>query len=68
MSQDIPPNSKQLVIAKSVQEACIRVAREGFRDASMRGLCTEGAIEAAIGAMQSVDVEAIVAEAIQADR
>lgn len=61
-------NSKQLAIAKAVQNACIQAAKEGFYDASMSGLCIEGAIESAIGAMQSVDVEAIVGEAIQAQR
>ncbi|MBN2733015.1 MAG: acetyltransferase [Balneolaceae bacterium] len=58
-------NSKQLAIAKTVQNACIRVAKEGFYNASMSGLCTEGAIESAIGAMQSLDLEAIVGKAIQ---
>ncbi len=62
------PESKQLAIAKTVQEACIQAAKEGFNDASMSGICSEGAIEAAIGAMQSMDVEAIVAEAIQTNR
>lgn len=49
-------------VAEKVRKACIRAAREGFRDASMSGLCTEGAVEAAIGAMQSLDLEKIVKE------
>lgn len=64
-SQEI---SIEMLVAQTVQDACIRAAKEGFRDASMSGLCTEGAIEAAIGAMQSVDVEAFVAEAKQSEK
>jgi|AntDeeMetagen681_2_1112603.scaffolds.fasta_scaffold64846_2 hypothetical protein len=55
----------EVLVAQTVQSACIHAAKEGFQDASMRGLCSEGAIEAAIGAMQSLDIEHIVAEARQ---
>lgn len=44
-------------IAERVREACIKAAREGFRDASMSGLCSEGAMEAAISAIQSLDMK-----------
>ncbi|HLR31084.1 MAG TPA: hypothetical protein VK074_01250 [Fodinibius sp.] len=47
-------------VAQEIRKACIEAAREGFRDASMSGLCTEGAMEAAIGAMQSLDLESII--------
>lgn len=49
-------------IAEKVRQRCIKAAKKGFKDASMSGLCTEGAAEAAIGAMQSLDVTEIVAE------
>jgi len=49
-------------IAEKVRQSCIEAAREGFQDASMRGLCTEGAAEAAIGAIQSLDLENIIAK------
>ncbi|SMO66448.1 acetyltransferase [Gracilimonas mengyeensis] len=54
--------SEQLVLAEQIRNACIKVAREGFMDASMSGLCTEGAMEAAISAMQSLDIEKIIEE------
>lgn len=47
-------------VAEKVRAACIEAAREGFQDASMSGLCQEGAIEAAIGSMQSLDLEHII--------
>lgn len=53
-------DKNKLNIAQTVREACIEAAREGFKDASMSGLCTEGAIEAAVGAMQSLDLEKLV--------
>ena len=55
-------------MAQRIRQACIQAAKEGFRDASMSGLCTEGAIEAAIGAMQTLDIEKIAAEAKQEKR
>lgn len=42
--------------------ACIRVSREGYQDASMSGLCSEGAIEASVGAIQSLNIEKIVSD------
>jgi hypothetical protein len=50
------------IIAEKVQNACIKAAREGFRDASMSGLCSEGAIEAAISAIELLDIKKIVAD------
>jgi hypothetical protein len=48
------------LLAERVRNACIEAAREGFMDASMSGLCTEGAMEAAISAIQKLDIEKIV--------
>ncbi len=49
-------------VAEKVRKACIQAAREGFREASMSGLCTEGAAEAAISAMQKLDLNDILDE------
>ena len=54
-------------IAEQVLQACIQAAREGFKDASMSGLCAEGASEAAIGAMESLDLAEVIAKAQQSD-
>ena len=51
---------KLLELARSVREECINVAKEGYKDASMSGLCAEGAFEAAVGSMQSLDLEHLV--------
>lgn len=47
-------------VAELIREKCIEAAREGFRDASMSGLCAEGAVEAAISAMQILNLEKIL--------
>lgn len=60
MKKKINNCSDTLAIAKAVQNACIKEAKDGFRDASIRGLCSEGAMEAAISAIQMVDVDKIV--------
>ena len=60
--------SDSLAIAKAVQNACIKEAKDGFRDASIRGLCSDGAMEAAISAIQMVDIEKIVRELNQTDK
>lgn len=49
-------------MAKKVRMACIKAAQKGFQDAAVSGLCMEGAIEAAVGSMQSLDLEKIIVE------
>lgn len=46
--------------AELIREACIKAAKEGFMDASISGLCTDGAIEAAISAIQNLDMSKII--------
>jgi len=51
---------EQFQLAEKVKEACIEAAKEGFQDASISGLCTEGAMEAAVGAIQKLDIQKIL--------
>lgn len=46
--------------AENIRQACIEAAREGFMDASISGLCNDGAIEAAISAIQNLDLNKIL--------
>ncbi|WP_240596619.1 acetyltransferase [Rhodohalobacter barkolensis] len=52
-------------MADYIRDQCIEAARDGFRDASISGLCAEGAMEAAISAMQSLDVDKLIKESEQ---
>ncbi len=51
-----------LKLAEEVRQACLNAAKDGFREASMSGLCTEGAIEAAVGSIQSIDLKKIISQ------
>ena len=53
-----PPDVREL--AEKVRQSCIQAAKDAFEDASLNGLCRDGALEAAIGAMQSINVEELV--------
>ncbi len=46
----------ELTIAAGVREACIEAALAGYEDASISGLCGEGALEVAISAMRRLDL------------
>lgn len=47
-------------VAEAVREQCANVAWKQFEDASMSGLCAEGAIESAVGAVQSLNLDEII--------
>jgi hypothetical protein len=48
-------------IALAVRDACFQVATSRYEDASMSGLCHEGALEVALDAIRSLNVIPIVA-------
>ncbi len=59
MSATISENEARQV-AEAVRAACVRAALEGYEQAGMDGLCHEGAWEAALDAIRSMDLNAIV--------
>lgn len=50
-------------IAIAIRNACVEAAKHGYEQAAMSGLCAEGALEAALSAIQMVDVDTVVREA-----
>lgn len=50
-----------LALAECVRSACAEAARSGYQDAAIAGLCREGALEAAIGAIDRLDLRAVLA-------
>ncbi len=50
-------------LAAAVRDACARAVIDAYEDAGMQGLCAEGRFEAAVGAIERVDLAAIVAAA-----
>jgi len=55
-------------VARAVRDACFRLAATRYEDASMSGLCHEGALEVALDAIRSLDVAPIVAAVSQERR
>ena len=49
-------------LAERVRKECIKSALSAYESASISGLCAEGAFEAAISAIQMLDIGAIVAD------
>jgi len=56
------PDSHQelLRIAEAVRSACAAAAKRAFDDAAISGLCHDGAVECALGAIQALDLDAII--------
>lgn len=61
-SEKISP--RELQIAESVRRACAEAAAEGFQFAAMRGLCHEGAVEAAVSAVKQVCLNTAISAAV----
>ena len=53
----------RLRVARSIRDACIAAAKQGYENAAISGLCEEGALEAAISAIHMLDLEAAIRSA-----
>jgi hypothetical protein len=49
-------------LAEAVRAACLRAAIAAYEDAGIQGLCEEGRWEAAVGAIQSIDLRELIRE------
>jgi hypothetical protein len=49
--------------AELVRAACLEAAAAAYEDAGVQGLCAEGRWEAALGALQRLDVSALLRDA-----
>jgi hypothetical protein len=43
--------------AERIRQACLEAARRGYEEAAVAGLCEEGAIEAALGAIEMLELD-----------
>lgn len=61
MSESLPEKEgegdKRRLLAEAVREQCIVAALRGYEEASMSGLCREGAWEAAVDAIRMLDLD-----------
>jgi len=53
-------DEERLALAARVRDACIAAALAGHEEAAIAGLCSEGALEAAISAIQMLDLESVM--------
>ena len=60
-------STDELTIAAGVREACIEAALAGYEDASISGLCGEGALEVAISAIRRLDLNETLESLAKAD-
>jgi hypothetical protein len=49
-------------IAEAVRVACLRAAQQGYERAAADGLCDEGALEVALEAIRSLNLESLLRE------
>lgn len=47
-------------LAEAVRAACEQAALAAYEDAGLRGLCEAGRWEAALGALQSIDLQKLI--------
>ena len=55
-------------LAEAVRTACLQAAIAAYDDAGLRGLCEEGRWEAAVGALQSIDLHKLIQELERASK
>ncbi len=64
----LPGDDQTLLrVADAVRQACVRAALDGHEQAGLAGLCGEGRWEMAIDAIRSLDLAAVVREAVGAE-
>lgn len=56
----LSPDERRL--AERVREACLRAARDTYEEAAIQSLCAEEAQECALGAIETLDLEAVARE------
>ncbi len=55
-----PVAEAPLAVAEAVRDACRLAVAEAWEDAGVQGLCVEGRCEVALGALERLDLAAIV--------
>ncbi len=49
-------------LAETVRAACVQAVQQGYEHAAADGLCDEGALEVALDAIRSLDIEELLRE------
>ena len=63
MNADLKYTQDQLTrLAEAIRAACVQAAQQGYERAAADGLCDEGALEVALDAIRSLDLDQILRE------
>ncbi|MBS0617943.1 MAG: acetyltransferase [Spirochaetes bacterium] len=54
-------NEELVQVAIAIRDACITAARDAYEEAGLSGLCAEGRWENAVGAVETLDLQKILA-------
>lgn len=54
-------------LAETVKRACVSAALQAHEDAGIQGLCPEGRWEAAVSAMQNLDIRRLTGKSRRSD-
>ncbi len=68
MDSSTRSGAPSLAVAEAVRQACREAVAEAWEDAGIQGLCAEGRCEVALGALERLDLAAIVERTLAADR
>jgi hypothetical protein len=63
-----PPTTDHQRLAELIRERLIAAAEAAYDDAGIQGLCAEGRIEVAIGAMKNLDLSSLLRDLPDTDR
>lgn len=55
-------------LAKRIRNACLEAVLQAYEDAGMQGLCAEGRWEAAVSALQTLDLAPLLREGRRPER
>ncbi len=55
-------DKRERQVAEAIRVACLRAAQQGYERAAADGLCDEGALEVALDAIRSLDLEDLLRE------
>lgn len=59
------PKDEMHAVAEAVRAACLQAALDGYERAGLSGLCEAGRWEMVVDALESLDVDAVIAGAAQ---
>ncbi len=60
INQNAASFDRDYQIARAIRAACVQAAQQGYERAAADGLCDEGALEVALDAIRSLDLDSLL--------